>query len=116
MLDATLELSWQKGSPPAESQSYALDVNAGGVPAVALASRVPLGETLYLLAPAEADAARLRLLQEKIARSKRGEPNRGSLSAGSPDVADVAPSRQAERSWSMPGCRWGRTRTIFRCC
>ncbi|WDZ77042.1 hypothetical protein PWG15_00585 [Ensifer adhaerens] len=79
--DATLGLSWREGDAPAESQNYALDIEAGGVSASALGSHVSSGETLYVLALAETDAARLRMLQAKVALAKGGKPNsRGSLS------------------------------------
>lgn len=79
--DATLGLSWRDGNAPPESQNYALDVQAGGVSSSVLADRISSGETLYVLALAEADAARLRVLQAKIALAQGNAPgNRGSLS------------------------------------
>lgn len=79
--DATLGLSWREGNAPAESLSYALEVHAGGASDASVEDRVSFGEALYVLALADGDAARLRVLQAKISEARNGEPNgRGSLS------------------------------------
>lgn len=79
--DATLGLSWRDGDAAPESLNYALEVHAGGASDASVEDRMSSGETLYVLALTEADAARLRALQAKIALAKNGKPGeRGSLS------------------------------------
>ncbi|WP_139108380.1 MULTISPECIES: hypothetical protein [unclassified Ensifer] len=79
--DATLGLSWRDGDAAPESLNYALEVHAGGASDASVEDRLSSGETLYVLALAEADAAGLRALQAKIALAKNGKPGeRDSLS------------------------------------
>jgi hypothetical protein len=109
MLDATPELSWQEGSAPAESQSYALDVDAGSVPAAALASRRE-ERSMSWLSPKLRACGRCR--KRSHARNGAGL-TAAACRSSSPEVAGVAPSRQAEKICSMPECRWGSDTDYF---